>query len=187
MHKLNLIPEEHFKASRKKRTGLSFIFVGLVIFMSFGVIKYKASLSDLKTELEELNKSIFLYRSSFGSEQDIEKLYFDLQERTKIIDALSKDRAIWSDHLRKILQSPPPGLILTYIDIDGNGNGIIRGISPDNSSIAHVIENLKQNGDEISEVQLGFINKESEKNFYTFEIIFRIQGNDLVEQKTEPT
>ncbi|MCF6096673.1 hypothetical protein L1766_06635 [Thermovorax subterraneus] len=184
MHKLNLIPEEYLKTGRKKRIKLSFIFSGLVlfIFMTVSVLRYNSLLSELKIELEELNKSIFFYRSSFGSGKDAEKLYLDLQERTKIINALLKDRVVMSEHLRKILETPPPGTILTSIDIDDDGNGVIKGISPEYSSIAYVIENLKKNNDVISKAHLGFIEKESEKNFYTFEIIFHIRGNDLIER-----
>lgn len=189
MHKLNLIPEEYLKTGRKKRTKLSFFFSGLIIFifMTVSILKYNALLSELKTELEELDKSISFYRSSFGSGKDAEKLCLDLQERTKIINALLKDRIIMSEYLRKILETPPPGTLLTSIDIDGGGSGVIRGISPEYSSIAYMIENLKENNGEISKVRLGFIKKESEKNFYTFEIIFHIRGNDLIEQQTDTT
>nr|PZN04788.1 MAG: hypothetical protein DIU66_03875 [Bacillota bacterium] len=188
MHRLNLIPEEYFKSRRKRIIKLLLFFSGVaVLVLTFhSILKYNALLLELNDEIQELDRSISFYRSSLGHEKDAEKLYADLKARTKIIDNLQKDRMIISDCLKKIFETPPPGTSLTSVDIYGT-KGVIRGFSSEYSSIIFLVNKLEENNDEFYKVELGSIKRESGKNFYTFEIMVYMRGNDLIEYQVDPT
>jgi len=187
MHKLNLIPEEFLDIRKKKRYRFFYTLLGLALltFFSLSLALFHSALENLNRELQEVEKLLNIYRSPSASGQNLEKIYSDLHERRRIKNALQIHRVKWSTYIQKIMEASPPDIFLYSLGIDSKGNGIVRGISSSNLSIGHMIDKLKQI-DDFSEVKLGFIKKEKEKNYYTFEVYFRVQGNDAIKHQAEP-
>ncbi|TYP51621.1 PilN domain-containing protein [Thermosediminibacter litoriperuensis] len=182
MHKLNLIPEEFFNERRKKRQRFFYAFLAFLtaILLLLVFTRIYGEMSELHEELQEVDMQLNFYRSAVDPGHDLERLYSDLQERRRITNNLITRRSTWSSYIQKITNSLPDKILLLSINIGDGGNGVIRGTSPDNLSVAYMIENLRRI-DGIGGVKLGFIQLETEKDLFTFEIYFQVQGNDALE------
>ncbi|WP_041423896.1 PilN domain-containing protein [Thermosediminibacter oceani] len=182
MHKLNLIPAEFLNERGKKRQRFFYAFIAFLtaVLLLLVFTRIYGEVCKLRNELEEVDRQLNFYRSAVGPGRDLERLYSDLQERRRITSNLATHKSTWSSYIQEIMKSSPEKILLLSIDIGDGGSGVIRGTSPDNLSVARMIENLRRI-DGFVGVKLGFIKLETEKGLFTFEIYFQVQGNDAIE------
>ena len=188
--RINLLPEEHKRAEKKRQirivlitlTSLYMVFLVMVYFHQRSIVTDKEKVvSSLKQERNALLLKKQSYRMIEESLKQIEERNKDIEKRMKVVGSIVSSKIYWSEILRRITLLIPEDLWFTSLssynlEDESSDKATIKGIKINgtalsNRHIAQFIFSL-ENSSIFENIFLTFSVKrtQSERDFFDFEL-----------------
>lgn len=178
MIKVNLIP---LKRKKKSKPVPSFVIAMLIVTLVAGIVMayfyffFNSRLAAKKAQFSANEKKIANLKEKIKAVENFEQLNKTFQQRSNIIEQLSKNKSIPVKLLDEISNLLPSGVWLTGMTVSG-GSINIDGFGFSNNDIVSYVDNVK-NSKMFTEVYL----QESKSTaiekieLYTFKLTFKIK------------
>lgn len=168
MNDLNLIPQ-HIKIEQEKksRKRINILLTVIILFVIIGITLLPIYLT---YELSKDNAQVVQEISQFSSvSEEINKLNAqkkDVQDRTKVLESLSKQENKWTGIINDISSLIPPPV--TLISINGSGDNIsLQCTSLSRDDIALFMAKL-ENSDKFTDIKINEIRTDEKTQKYLF-------------------
>ena len=178
MIKVNLIP---IKRKKKAKPVPTFLLIGILVtivavFVSgFFIFKASAKLSDKNAESAKNERTLAELTEKIKAVENFEQLNKTFEQRTKIIEQLSKNKSVPVMLLDEVSKLLPIGVWLEKMTVKGN-DVRISGYGFTNTDIVSFVDNIKASQFFTDAYLLQSQNKKvDEVPAYQFELTCRIK------------